>query len=153
LDPRQAWKVVYSLAEVPLLVLCGTRAGTEDLLEIRRWGRLHLHLAIPPFALAGSCFCFRLLALGQIEDESACLIADIHKVEDIDSTRMVIRVEQGKGRKDRCVMLSPYVFDLLRAWSRAARPRGWLFPGAIRSSQLRSILFEDRAWSVLHSDR
>jgi integrase/recombinase XerD len=51
------------------------------------------------------------------------------KVEDIDSTRMVIRVEQGKGRKDRYVMLSPYLLDLLRAWWKAARPRGWLFPG------------------------
>ena len=57
------------------------------------------------------------------------------KVEDIDSTRMVIRVEQGKGRKHRYVMLSPYLLDLLRAWWRAARPRGWLFPAAIRSSR------------------
>jgi integrase len=51
------------------------------------------------------------------------------KVEDIDGTRMVIRVEQGKGRKDRYVMLSPYLLDLLRAWWKSARPQGWLFPG------------------------
>ncbi len=51
------------------------------------------------------------------------------KLEDIDSSRMVIRVEQGKGRKDRYVMLSPHLLDLLRAWWKAARPRGWLFPG------------------------
>jgi site-specific recombinase XerD len=51
------------------------------------------------------------------------------KVSDIDSTRMVIRVEQGKGRKDRYVMLSQHLLDLLRAWWKVARPQGWLFPG------------------------
>jgi integrase/recombinase XerD len=51
------------------------------------------------------------------------------KVCDIDSRRMIIRVEQGKGHKDRNVMLSPSLLDLLRAWWKAARPRGWLFPG------------------------
>jgi site-specific recombinase XerD len=51
------------------------------------------------------------------------------KVGDIDSTRMVIRIEQGKGRKDRYVMLSPHLLELLRAWYKAARPQGWLFPG------------------------
>ena len=51
------------------------------------------------------------------------------KVSDIDSKRMLIRVEQGKGRKDRNVMLSPHLLDLLRSWWKAARPQGWLFPG------------------------
>jgi len=51
------------------------------------------------------------------------------KVCDIDSKRMIIRVEQGKGRKDRNVMLSPHLLALLRAWWQAARPKGWLFPG------------------------
>lgn len=40
-DPRQAWKVVYPLPEVLLLVLCGTLAGAEDFVEIRRWGVVH----------------------------------------------------------------------------------------------------------------
>jgi integrase/recombinase XerD len=48
----------------------------------------------------------------------------------IDSARMVVRVEQGKGRKDRYVMLSPKLLDILRAWWRLARPAHWLFPGA-----------------------
>jgi integrase/recombinase XerD len=51
------------------------------------------------------------------------------KVTDIDSKRMVIRVEQGKNRKDRYVMLSPRLLDILRGWWRSAKPKGWLFPG------------------------
>ena len=57
------------------------------------------------------------------------------KVTDIDSSRQVIRVEQGKGRKDRYAMLSADLLALLRAWWRAGRetgvmlPGGWLFPG------------------------
>jgi integrase/recombinase XerD len=54
------------------------------------------------------------------------------KVSDIDSKRMIIRIEQGKGRKDRYVMLSPNLLELLRAWYKAARPQGWLFPGRDR---------------------
>jgi integrase/recombinase XerD len=47
----------------------------------------------------------------------------------IDSARMVLRVEQGKGQKDRYVMLSPKLLEILRDWWRVARPRHWLFPG------------------------
>ncbi len=41
-DPRQAWKVVFPLPEVLLVVLCGTLAGAEDFVDVRRWARLHL---------------------------------------------------------------------------------------------------------------
>jgi integrase len=51
------------------------------------------------------------------------------KVSDIDSKRMLIRVEQGKGRKDRHAMLSPQLLGVLRAWWLQCRSQGWLFPG------------------------
>src|SRR5437773_8103932 len=57
------------------------------------------------------------------------------RVGDVDSERMLLRVERGKGRKDRHAMLSPQLLELLRAWWREGRrlgvllPRGWLFPG------------------------
>lgn len=51
------------------------------------------------------------------------------RVSDIDSKRMLIRVEMGKGRKDRHAMLSPQLLELLRAWWLQCRSPGWLFPG------------------------
>jgi integrase/recombinase XerD len=51
------------------------------------------------------------------------------RVSDIDSKRMLIRVELGKGGKDRHVMLSPQLLGLLRAWWLQCRSQGWLFPG------------------------
>jgi len=48
---------------------------------------------------------------------------------DIDSTRMMIRIEQGKGRKDRYVMLSPTLLEILRTYWKAFRPARWLFEG------------------------
>jgi site-specific recombinase XerD len=53
------------------------------------------------------------------------------KTADIDSERMVIHVEQGKGQKDRYVMLSPKLLDILRSWWRVNKPPHWLFPGDI----------------------
>jgi integrase/recombinase XerD len=57
------------------------------------------------------------------------------KVCDIDGRRMIIRVEQGKDHKDRNVMLSPSLLDLLRGWWRAARPRAGCFRAAIPYSR------------------
>lgn len=53
------------------------------------------------------------------------------KASDIDSGRMVIRVAQGKGQKDRYVMLSPRLLDVLRRYWREVRPKDWLFPGDV----------------------
>ncbi len=51
------------------------------------------------------------------------------KVPDVDSKRMLLRIEQGKGRKDRYAMLSPRLLELLRDWWCITRPRVWLFAG------------------------
>jgi integrase/recombinase XerD len=53
------------------------------------------------------------------------------KVSDIDSQRMRIRVEQGKGRRDRDALLSPHLLAGLRDWWKAARPPVWLFPNRV----------------------
>lgn len=50
------------------------------------------------------------------------------KVTDIDSQRMVIRVQQGKGRKDRYVELAPSLLEALRRYWKVYRPKSWLFP-------------------------
>ena len=51
------------------------------------------------------------------------------KITAIDSARMIVRIEQGKGRKGRYVMLSPVLLEILRRYWRAARSKEWLFPG------------------------
>ena len=58
------------------------------------------------------------------------------KVADIDSGRMVIRIEQGKGGQDRTVMLSAQRLGILRTYWRLARPKHWLFPGRDESKPL-----------------
>ena len=51
------------------------------------------------------------------------------RLTDIDSARMMIRIEQGKGRKDRYTILSPRLLEQLRCYWKAFRPTSWLFPG------------------------
>lgn len=64
------------------------------------------------------------------------------KTTDVDSTRMTLRIEQAKGRKDRYALLSPLMLERLRAWWRYAQPQGlvvpggWLFPGQDRVNPL-----------------
>ena len=49
---------------------------------------------------------------------------------DIDSARMTIRVEQGKGGQDRYTVRSPHLLDALRAYWKGPRPTPWLFPSS-----------------------
>ena len=69
------------------------------------------------------------------------------KVSDIDSERMVIRVEQGKGKKDRNVMLADSLLATLRAYWKQERPREWLFPGQDGRQPLNATIFQ-RAFVV-----
>jgi integrase/recombinase XerD len=69
------------------------------------------------------------------------------KVSDIDSRRMTIRVGQGKGRKDRYVMLSPRLLELLREYWKEYQPSDWLFPGkdgkrSVGSATIRQVCHE-----------
>jgi len=68
------------------------------------------------------------------------------RVSDIDSQRQVICVRQGKGRKDRQVMLSPKLLEALRIYWKSYRPRVWLFPG---ESPERPVSNET-VWRVCH---
>ena len=63
------------------------------------------------------------------------------RVADIDSSRMVVIVRQGKGRKDRLLPLSPGLLTELRAYWRQARPAMWLFPGLFPGQPLRDGAF------------
>ena len=58
------------------------------------------------------------------------------RAADIDSQRMMIRIEQGKGRKDRYVQLSPKLLELLRCYWRKVRPESWMFPGQLPNQPL-----------------
>jgi integrase/recombinase XerD len=58
------------------------------------------------------------------------------KPTDIDSQRMTLRVTQGKGQRDRYVMLSEKLLTILRDWYRVAKPTEWMFPGVIPGSHI-----------------
>jgi integrase/recombinase XerD len=68
------------------------------------------------------------------------------RVSDIDSQRQVICVRQGKGRKDRQVMLAPKLLELLRIYWKSYRPRVWLFPGESPEHPVSS----ETVWRVCH---
>jgi integrase/recombinase XerD len=69
---------------------------------------------------------------------------------DIDSARMVIRVEQGKGQKDRYVMLSQKLLEILRNWWRVERPKHWLFPGDVPGQHISKDAVEQACQKARH---
>jgi integrase/recombinase XerD len=70
------------------------------------------------------------------------------KVEDIDSKRMLIRIRQGKGRRDRDVPLSPKVLETLRAYWRWMRPKTYLFPGTVNGSRADKPITAKMLWEA-----
>jgi integrase/recombinase XerD len=72
------------------------------------------------------------------------------KVSDVDSERMLLRIEQGKGRKDHFAMLSPQLLELLRDWWRIARPQVWLFPERDRIGPLTTRQFNRAVHAAAH---
>jgi len=66
------------------------------------------------------------------------------RIKDIDSWRMCIRVDQGKGRKDRYLPLAPHLLAQLREYWRRQRPPQWLFPG----SRIDQPMSRDAAWQA-----
>jgi hypothetical protein len=65
------------------------------------------------------------------------------KVSDIDSQRMVVHIQGGKGRQDRDVMLSPVLLEALREYGRGLKPKTWLFPGSRAHTALPPVAFRD----------
>lgn len=82
---------------------------------------------------------FTLYASGLRVGEAVTL-----KVDDIDSARMMIHVREGKGEKDRYVMLSPLLLDVLREYAKLEHPRDWLFPAGHRRDRHLSIRTVER---------
>lgn len=72
------------------------------------------------------------------------------KPTDIDSKRMVIRVELGKGQKDRYTMLSPRLLETLRAYWRTGRPKTWLFEGDVPNKPIDRVAVEKACQKVRH---
>ena len=108
------------------LVLARYQRKAPSVLSVEEVGRLLESAPGPKYkAILGAAY-----GAGLRVSEVASL-----KVDDIDSERMLIRIEQGKGRKDRNAMLSPQLLALLRLWWKEGKrrgvmlPHGWLFPG------------------------
>jgi integrase/recombinase XerD len=81
-------------------------------------------ILIAPRSLKSRALLMTLYAAGLRRFELSRL-----RVHDIDSARMTITIHQGKGQKDRVVMLSPVLLDTLRQYWRSMKPKEWLFPG------------------------
>jgi integrase/recombinase XerD len=73
------------------------------------------------------------------------------KVTDIDSERMVIHVLQGKGGRDRDVLLSPKLLETLREYWRWLKPKTWLFPGMVNNWRADVPMTEKVVWEAVRA--
>lgn len=115
----------------------GTTLGRKDLIEripyARRPKKLPSVLSREEVVRLFACIPHHVHRIILMTAYSAGLrISEVAKlnVDDLDSGRMLLRVRQGKGRKDRYVPLSNVLLEVLRGYAKLARPTDWLFPGA-----------------------
>src|SRR5271154_1411712 len=134
---------VPSVQHGPLRFFYGVPLGRAALVERIPYARNHRQL---PVILSADEVARFLAAVSRLKHRTALMTAYAAglrvsevvrlKIADIDSDRMLIRIEQGKGGRDRYVMLSPQLLVVLRAYWREARPAHWLFPGQDESRPL-----------------
>jgi integrase/recombinase XerD len=133
----------FNVAVCALRFFYGVTLGRTAMVERIPYARKHRQL---PVILSADEITRFLAAVPSLKHRTALMTAYaaglrvsevVHlKITDIDRNRMLIRVEQGKGGRDRYIMLSPQLLVVLRAYWREARPRHWLFPGQDESRPL-----------------
>src|SRR6266536_2528195 len=127
----------YIRAVRQLAAFLGRSPDTATVEDLRRY-QLHLvDLGTSPVSLIAATRNLKHQTALSVAYGAGLRVSEVValKVGDIDSQRMTLRIEQGKGRKDRYAMLPPLLLERLRTWWRVARAQGkmldggWLFPG------------------------
>src|ERR1700739_1655499 len=126
----------FNVAVCALRFFYGVTLGRTTIVDRIPYARKHRQL---PVILSADEIVRFLAAVPSLKHRTALMTAYaaglrvsevVHlKITDLDSSRMLIRVEQGKGGRDRYIMLSPQLLVVLRAYWQEARPAYWLFPG------------------------
>jgi integrase/recombinase XerD len=141
-EKKVSWSV-YNQTLAALRFLYQVTLGRRNVLERIPFPKQPMRL---PVVLSPDEVAIFFAAVGDIKHRAILLTAYAAglrlseviglRVEDIDSKRMVIRVRQAKGRKDRYVMLSPRLLALLREYWKVVRPTDWLFPGNVPGNSI-----------------
>ena len=122
-DPRQAWKVVYPLPEVLLLVLCGTIAGAEDFVEIRRWGVVNLGFLrrFLPFAAGIPSHDTLNDIINALDAElfATCFTGWVASLRDTDPDIIAIDGKTSRRTHDKAAARNP--LHLVSAWASRQR--------------------------------